>query len=77
MISILASKLAQYAMPVQDPGAPGLRKTKRYKRLFSEEIALLDFVDFVIAIAGDEAETMARHLRLFGTVPEDFQAPWL
>jgi hypothetical protein len=33
-----------------------------YERLFSEEIDLLDLFDFVIAIAGDEAETMARHL---------------
>jgi glycosyltransferase involved in cell wall biosynthesis len=33
-----------------------------YKRLLDEEMALLDLFDFVIAIAGDEAETMARHL---------------
>jgi succinoglycan biosynthesis protein ExoO len=33
-----------------------------YKRLLGEEIALLNLFDFVIAIAGDDAETMARHL---------------
>ena len=58
---------SQQTCLMQNPAlTPGNDKTPEgealYRKLLHEEIALLDLFDSVVAIAGDEAEIMARHL---------------